>query len=110
MEIARGKEWAEGLTQAEFIPEFMRRHPKTDYIPPMEKWIGRPYTQGSKEKHVPAQPRVKPSVPVQPIDEIECSGCKRVFKGKPRYAHLAVHKKKCVDYQNLLVGAGNGKS
>jgi hypothetical protein len=104
MEIAKGKEWAEGLTQAEFIPEFTRRHPKSDYVPQIGKWIVRPYTRGSIEKHMPQQPRVKPSVSEQPKDEIECSGCKKVFKGKPRFAHLATHKKKCVDYQNSLVG------
>jgi hypothetical protein len=104
MEIARGKEWAEGLTQDEFIPEFTKRHPKSDAIPLVEKWIVRPYTKGSTERLLSKQARIKPPESEKPKDEIACSGCKKVFKGKPRYAHLANHKKKCVDYQNQSVG------
>ncbi len=39
--IAKGKEWAKGLTQVEFEREFVKRNPYTDVIPGVDEWITR---------------------------------------------------------------------
>lgn len=103
MEVAEGKEWAKGLSQAEFIPEFTRRHPKSDFIPNVDKWIFVQYSGVKKKTPVPEKPKViPPKSETLPNDEmISCKGCGKEFKGKPRFAHLATHKKKCKDFLNL---------
>ena len=39
VKIAKGKEWAKGMTQAQFEREYVKRHPYTDVIPGVDEWI-----------------------------------------------------------------------
>ena len=111
--IAPGKEWAEGLTEQEFIAEFQRRFKGCDSVPNMHSWIKKPYPTYhgiSKVNPEDIQYQDTPGKAEQPKTEEDlikensrfCPGCKREFKAikvkgviRPNSLGLAAHKKAC---------------